>query len=121
MIFYATGKVEHGLSIEKRKELNQTLRPFWKEFKKTQITKTRSVIENPPNLDFGSINPDVWIEPEDSIILEIKASELIQTNSYRTNYEFRFPRIISIRSDKSCFECCTLEEFNELCGVRVSY
>lgn len=68
----------------------------------------------PSYLKLGNSNPDVVINPRNSIILEMKATELIKTSKYATTYTLRFPRIKFIRDDKNWDESCTLEELNKL-------
>lgn len=98
---HCVGKVSTGLSISERTTLNANLSSKWK---KRFISNT---------LRFGNLNPDVWIEPKDSIVLMLKASELAPASSFATPYSLRFPRIEEIRSDKPWFECMTLREYEE--------
>ncbi|XP_055844447.1 DNA ligase 4 [Episyrphus balteatus] len=98
---HCVGKVAIGLSASERTTLNSNLASKWK---KGFIPKT---------LCFGHLSPDVWIEPKDSIVLKLKASELGQASSFATPYSLRFPRIEEIRSDKPWFECMTLKEYED--------
>lgn len=88
------------------------------ELHKKIVEKTkkgvRTVAINPPNLDFGSNVPDIYFEPENSIVLEIKATELQKSSSFCTAFTLRFPRIMKIRRDKDSSDCCTLSEFESL-------
>lgn len=96
---HCVGKVAIGLSTGERTTLNASLSSKWK----------RGFM--PKHLRFGNLSPDVWIEPSDSIVLKLKASELGQASSFATPYSLRFPRIEEIRSDKPWFECMTLGEY----------
>lgn len=114
--FLSAVKVEKGLTYDERSNLNASLRSHWQKTKSTKVGR-KTIYESPSFLEWKDSPPDVWIEPKNSIILEIKAAELVKTDTYRTNYTFRFPRITQVRSDKQWFDCCTLEEFDAFCTV----
>ncbi|XP_017138279.1 DNA ligase 4 [Drosophila miranda] len=90
--------------------LNHTLRPHWHDTTK----------EPPPlwfhymaNEKIGS--PDLWIDPHNSIILQVKAADLTPNSAFYTPKALHFPRIELKRDDKAWNECMTLQEFNQLC------
>lgn len=59
--------------------------------------------------------PDCWISRlNDSIVLEVKAAEMINSDSYPTGYTLRFPRVVKIRFDKDWNESLKLTEMEEL-------
>lgn len=110
MTFHAVSIVRSGLTFEQWRKLNGTLNRHWGRN------------ENwPVYLDFGNCKPHCWIEPKNSVILQVKATELNQSTSFKTEYTLRFPRISEIRADKPWFDCCLLSEFQKLigCGGRV--
>ena len=45
--------------------------------------------------------PDLWIRPEDSIVIEVKAAEISPSKCYAVNYTLRFPRVVRVRKDKN--------------------
>lgn len=105
MTFHAVSMVRSGLTFEQWRKLNGTLNRHWQRN------------ENwPAYLDFGNCKPHCWIEPKNSVILQVKATELNQSTSFKTEYTLRFPRIAEIRADKPWFDCCLLSEFQELIG-----
>ncbi|XP_031627272.1 DNA ligase 4 [Contarinia nasturtii] len=112
-VFHSVCKIRNGLSFTDFETINDHIR-----LKKHEIRKNRqkAMTESPPGLVFASANPDFWVEPEHSVVLQIKASELTKTTTYATNYSFRFPRVIQIRWDKSPYDTCTLNEFNTFCS-----
>lgn len=114
--FLSCVKVSEGLTFDVRSNLNSSLRPHWQKTQSKKIGGS-TVFESPPFLEWRDSAPDVWIDPKNSIILEIKAAELVKTSTYGTDYTFRFPRITNIRSDKQWFDCCTLEELEGFCTV----
>ncbi|KAF5316619.1 hypothetical protein D9619_006679 [Psilocybe cf. subviscida] len=50
---------------------------------------------------------DVYLEPEDSFILKIKAAEITPSDQYHMGYTMRFPRALSIRDDLNIGDCMT--------------
>ncbi|KAN0115590.1 ATP dependent DNA ligase domain containing protein [Russula decolorans] len=48
---------------------------------------------------------DVYLEPEDSFIIQIKAAEILQSDQYHLGFTMRFPRALSIREDLSLSDC----------------
>ncbi|KAH9074828.1 ATP dependent DNA ligase domain-containing protein [Lactarius deliciosus] len=50
---------------------------------------------------------DVYIEPEDSFIVKIKAAEITASDQYHLGFTMRFPRAMSIREDLSFSDCIT--------------
>lgn len=111
--FYSTCTVRVGLNRNEWDLLNYSLKPHWITIPKTK-TKNNKPELNPSCMNFGNSVPDVWIEPKNSIILEIRAAELVKTSTFKAGYTLRFPRIKTIRSDKPYFDCCTLSELEGL-------
>ncbi|KAI6167470.1 ATP dependent DNA ligase domain-containing protein [Pisolithus thermaeus] len=50
---------------------------------------------------------DLYIEPADSFILEVKAAEIVTTDEYHLGVTMRFPRALRIRDDLSIADCMT--------------
>ncbi|XP_040579752.1 DNA ligase 4 [Lepeophtheirus salmonis] len=57
---------------------------------------------------------DVWIDPKKSVILQVKATEFIYSDLYATGVSLRFPRVETVRHDKSWNDCMTLSEMSSL-------
>uniref|UniRef100_A0A182SES6 DNA ligase (ATP) n=1 Tax=Anopheles maculatus TaxID=74869 RepID=A0A182SES6_9DIPT len=85
--FVSVAKVSMGLSVAEWQQLNQTLRSHWQ-------TKPFD------GMHCGRTLPDVWIAPGNSIVLQLKGSELVRSHSYAAGYTIRFPRVVAIRADK---------------------
>lgn len=98
------GCVSTGLSNEQREQLCAKLGPHWKTFKD----------DTPDCLLIPKKKPDFWIQPENSILLEIRATELVESKEFATGYTLRFPRIVKIREDKPIKDAMTLEQLNEM-------
>lgn len=58
--------------------------------------------------------PDVWIKPEDSVVVSVKAASVTGSPQFATGYTLRFPRFKKLRSDKSWREALSVDEFLEL-------
>ena len=74
----------------------------------------------PPSL-FGkwspkmSDRPDVYIsDVSKSVVLEVKAGELVVSDAYPTFYTLRFPRVVRLRFDKDWHEGMHQKQLNEL-------
>ncbi|XP_046628908.1 DNA ligase 4-like isoform X1 [Neodiprion virginianus] len=102
--FHTVSSVRTGIKIEAFEELLLTLEPHWVKKCPDNVVGPK---KDPPNL---------WIEPKNSIVLKLRATELVQSSSYPTGYSLRFPRVVAIRGrdEKSWCECCTTEEFHSL-------
>ena len=103
--FYSFCKIGSGYSIQELYEFNLKLKDKWHKFDK----------KNPPaHLEVAYEKPDKWIDPKDSIIVQVKAVEIVPTDKYKTGYTLRFPRLEKFRDDKPWHQCMKLSELNEL-------
>lgn len=112
-VFYSVCKIRNGLSRKQFTEILNELQPYRHEIKNRGQ-------QCPPEIEWANPQPDFWIEPKKSIIVQIKASELTETTRYRTSHSFRFPRVMEIRRDKMWYDTCTLNEFQTFCSVSLS-
>ncbi|KAK9467852.1 ATP dependent DNA ligase domain-containing protein [Lipomyces arxii] len=59
--------------------------------------------------------PDVWIRPDKSVVLEVKAGSIVPApEQYRTNVTLRFPRFRRLRPDKDYRTALSVKEFLSL-------
>ena len=62
-----------------------------------------------------SDRPDAFIaDPSKSIVLEVKAGEVVPSDVYPCRYTLRFPRVLKIRFDKDWHEAFSLEDMARL-------
>ncbi|KAF7270011.1 hypothetical protein GWI33_016999 [Rhynchophorus ferrugineus] len=102
-IYLAFAKVSSGLTDRQLEMINEKLKTLGKS------------TGHSSSLCFGKEKPNYYIEPEDSLLFEIRATELVRSNeSYKTSYTLRFPRVMKIRDDKPVEECLTINELLEL-------
>ncbi|KAL0278848.1 UNVERIFIED_CONTAM: hypothetical protein PYX00_000538 [Menopon gallinae] len=100
--FYSVARVGSGYSMDELSELQMKLKPHWNKV---------NLKEMPVCMEWTKEKPDLWIEPSKSFILQVKASEIMPSDSFKTGYTLRFPRVEQVRYDKSWTECLTLSEF----------
>lgn len=58
--------------------------------------------------------PDMWIKPEDSVVVSVKAAQVGGTDQFRTQRTLRFPRFKRLRTDKSWDQALSWDEFDAL-------
>ncbi|XP_041974835.1 DNA ligase 4 [Aricia agestis] len=99
------GGVASGLTFDEKERVCAFLEPNWNTSKKKPP---------PSDIHFNRLKPDLWILPEHSIVLQIKASELIRSTYCGAAYTLRFPRITAVRDDKPVRDVMTLDDYNRL-------
>ena len=58
--------------------------------------------------------PDVWIKPNESFVIAVKAASVSVTESFRTGYTLRFPRFKKLREDRTWESALTISGFTAL-------
>ena len=61
-----------------------------------------------------SEKPDVWIKPEDSVVVEVKAAQVAQSEDYKMGKTLRFPRFKKLRTDKDWRSALSIQEMMDL-------
>ncbi|KAF7972746.1 hypothetical protein HWV62_17106 [Athelia sp. TMB] len=56
---------------------------------------------------------DLYLEPEDSFMIKIKAAEITKSDQYHMKWTMRFPRALSIRDDLTIADCLTATGIKE--------
>ncbi|XP_025209212.1 DNA ligase 4 isoform X1 [Melanaphis sacchari] len=103
--YSAISRVSSGFSTEELAGLSRQLSPHWKRF---------NLKDMPPNIEWGKEKPDLWIEPESSVIIQVKATEIMTSHVFKSKIALRFPRIEKVRYDKPWHDCMTIEEFESI-------
>eukprot|EP01035_Chromulina_nebulosa_P016894 gene16894-22383_t len=64
------------------------------------------------NWTIGKVDdrPDMYINPADSFVIQVKCSSIVESNQFSVGYTCRFPRVVRLRSDKSIHDILTLNE-----------
>ncbi|KYO41296.1 DNA ligase 4 [Alligator mississippiensis] len=106
-VFHSICRVGSGYTMKELYDLGLKLAKHWKPYHKR---------EPPCNILCGTEKPEVYIEPCNSVIVQIKAAEIVTSDMYKTDCTLRFPRIEKIREDKEWHECMTLSMLEQLRG-----
>lgn len=106
-VFHTLCRVGSGYTMKELYDLGLKLAKHWKAFHRKAP---------PSSILCGTEKPEVYIEPCNSVIVQVKAAEIVPSDMYRTGCTLRFPRIEKIRDDKEWHECMTLEDLEQLRG-----
>ncbi|KAG0648655.1 Polydeoxyribonucleotide synthase [Hyphodiscus hymeniophilus] len=104
MRFFSFFKVGGGFTVQDYNNIAEKTHGKWTDWDR----------KKPPTvfIDVGSGEvPDVWIKPDDSIVIEVKAASVIESSSFQTKYSLRFPRFRKLRSDKDWTSALSAQEF----------
>ncbi|KAM8975377.1 DNA ligase 4 [Pelodytes ibericus] len=103
-VFHSICRVGSGYTMKELYDLGLKLAPHWKPYRKR---------DPPVSILCGTEKPEVYINPCNSVIVQIKAAEIVASDMYKTECTLRFPRIEKIRDDKEWFECMTLDDLEQ--------
>ncbi|XP_072899285.1 DNA ligase 4-like [Hemitrygon akajei] len=104
-VFHSVCRVGSGYTMKELYDLGLKLANHWKPYHKK---------DPPENILCGTEKPEVYIEPCNSVVLQVKAAEIVNSDAYKTGCTLRFPRIEKIRDDKHWYECMTLHDLSQL-------
>ncbi|KAM4602275.1 DNA ligase 4 [Polymixia lowei] len=103
-IFHTICRIGSGYTMKELYDLGLKLAKHWKVYRKN---------DPPVSILCGTEKPEVYIEPCNSVIVQVKAAEIVGSDMYKTNCTLRFPRIEKIREDKEWHQCMTLAELDQ--------
>ncbi|KAH3765317.1 DNA ligase IV [Pelomyxa schiedti] len=104
IVFHSLAKVGTGYSDSELAVLQKQLEPHWRVFQTNTPPQSIQLAEG------FKEKPDVWIEPQHSKIIQVKAAQIVPSDKYKAGFTLRFPRVVRFRADKDWNECLTLEE-----------
>ncbi|UJR20821.1 hypothetical protein I4U23_023932 [Adineta vaga] len=104
-LYYTFCKIGSGYTHKELLDFNNRFANKWKPWSK----KTA-----PSYILCTHEKPDVWIEPNDSCIVQVKATEFMTSDKYKCGFTLRFPRLEKFREDKAWYECVTYQELIDL-------
>ncbi|KAG5356101.1 DNA ligase 4 [Yarrowia sp. B02] len=108
--FWSFFKVGSGLNAADYQHIRNKTEGKWKTWDKNN--KPKNVVLGGPNGDLEK--PDVWIEPSESLVVEIKAASVVTSDHYKVGLCLRFPRFRALRLDKTWEDALTISQFAEL-------
>lgn len=112
--FLSFAKVGSGYSMRVLRQKNELLKPHWHKFDEKRYPpcgiSSRVMLAMPGYRE----RPDLWIEPENSIIVQIKAAQITVTEKFALHRTLRFPRVVRFREDKAWHECMTVDDVQDI-------
>ncbi|XP_065310900.1 DNA ligase 4 [Dermacentor albipictus] len=106
--FWSVAKVGSGYSLKELDDLLAKLTSKWKVYDPKRPPEKLVLAQGLKE------KPDLYLEPSDSVVLQIKASELVRSSQFRTGITLRFPRVAAIRHDKPWQDVLSYSELCEL-------
>lgn len=103
-VFHTLCRIGSGYTMKELYDLGLKLAKHWKVYRKN---------DPPASILCGTEKPEVYIEPCNSVIIQVKAAEIVSSDMYKTSCTLRFPRIEKIREDKEWHQCMTLAELDQ--------
>ncbi|KAF2364451.1 DNA ligase ATP-dependent [Trinorchestia longiramus] len=79
-----------------------------------RLTTAKSPSRPSEVLECRADKPDVWFFPSRSVVLQIRAAEVSTTKAYCADYTLRFPRVETVRADKSWQDILTTAQLAQL-------
>ena len=58
--------------------------------------------------------PDVWIKPDESVVVSVKAASITTTDQFKMGFTLRFPRFQSLRTDRNWESALSVQDFMKL-------
>jgi DNA ligase-4 len=105
-------KVGGGFTAADYAEVRHRTDGKWKDWDKNSPPTDLIAIGGGERLQHE--RPDVWILPEDSFVVEVKAASVQTTDQFAYGKTLRFPRFKRIRSDKTWQQALSMLDFSAL-------
>ncbi|KAJ8351482.1 hypothetical protein SKAU_G00229580 [Synaphobranchus kaupii] len=103
-VFHSFCRIGSGYTMKELYDLGLKLANHWKVYRKN---------DPPASILCATEKPEVYIDPCDSVIIQVKAAEIVDSDMYKTNCSLRFPRIERTREDKEWHQCMTLADLDQ--------
>lgn len=109
---YSFFKVGGGFTAADYAEIRHRTEGKWREWDRHNPPTEFIVIGGGEKYQYE--RPDVWIYPEDSFVVEVKAASVHTTDQFAYGKTLRFPRFKKIRNDKTWKQALSMLEFGSL-------
>ena len=111
MKFYSFFKVGGGFTFTNYAAIRHKTDGKWKKWDpKNPPTQYIELAGGPQQFE----RPDEWIVPSDSLVIEVKATSVPATDSFKMGYTLRFPRFKKIRTDREWHNALSISDFVSL-------
>lgn len=111
--FLSFCKVGGGITATDYAEIRHLTEGKWREVTKKANGRSEIPCDRIDTFS-GPDMPDCWIDPSESIVLEVKAAEIIPSRSFKVGFTLRFPRFERIRKDRDWQSSLSVNEFMDL-------
>lgn len=111
MKFLSFCKVGGGLSADDYATIRHKIGSKFKKFDPKNPPTDYMVLAGNSGL---KEQPNLWIRPDESLVFEVKASQVIPSEQFKTGLTLRFPRFKQIRTDKSWDSALSVNHFKKL-------
>lgn len=109
--FFSFFKVGGGIKAEDYAEIQRLLpESKWQDWNPRNARQYIELAGGDRYLE----RPDRWIRPSQSIVIEVKAASVEDSNSFSVRKTLRFPRFRKIRADKRWTDALDIDQWNEL-------
>jgi DNA ligase-4 len=105
-------KVGGGFSATDYAQIRHQTEGKWKDWDRRKPPNHLIVLGGGEQRQFEK--PDVWIHPEDSVVVSVKAASAGSTDQFAAKVTLRFPRFKRLRTDKSWNQALSFDEFSDL-------
>lgn len=110
MKFWSFCKVGGGFTANDYSAISHQTDGYWKKWDSKRPPEWLVLAGGPREFE----KPDMWIHPEHSFVVEIKAASVAASDQFRMKQTLRFPRFKKMRPDKNWQTALSVQEFLKL-------
>lgn len=108
MMFYSFFKVGGGFRADDYAAIKHKTDGFWIDWDRKNPPTEYINIGAGPEGQFE--RPDVWIKPQNSVVVEVKAASITKSDAFATTHSLRFPRFKRLK-DKDWKSALSTDDF----------
>nr|XP_039270853.1 DNA ligase 4-like [Styela clava] len=105
LIYKSLCMVGSGYTDKELSEITEKLKPHLRVFEKRKP---------PPWLIVTKEKPEVVVHPDNSVVVQVRATEITESTAYAAGCTLRFPRIVGTRDDKNAADAMDVTQLTEL-------
>ena len=111
-LFWSFFKVGGGLNSNDYATIKHHTEGKWHDWDAKDPPSRYIELANDERVQFE--RPDVWIKPQESVVVEVKAAQITQSDTFRVGKTLRFPRFVKLRGDKDWMSALSIEGLIQL-------